>query len=157
MQLDASASSDPDGDAITFSWNFGDGATGTGATPTHTYSTAGSYSVIVRVTDVHGAYGTASTSVVVVTVQEAVTNLTVSVNGLVSDGKLSQGGGTALNSTLAAAVDRLNAGNDTAAVQQMNAFIQQVRALVRPNRFSQADAQRLTAEANRIIAIIESQ
>jgi PKD repeat protein len=65
VRLDASASSDPDGDPVTFAWTFGDGSTGTGATPTHTYADNGTYTVHLRVTDSHGAFATAMTTVTV--------------------------------------------------------------------------------------------
>jgi gliding motility-associated-like protein len=42
----------------TYSWAFGDGGTGTGGNPSHTYSTAGSYTVTMIVTDVNGCKDT---------------------------------------------------------------------------------------------------
>jgi PKD repeat protein len=49
--FDASASTDDDGDPLTFSWNFGDGGTATGATAQRTFAAAGTYSVVVTVSD----------------------------------------------------------------------------------------------------------
>jgi len=49
----------------TFSWAFGDVATGTGNPATHTYTTSGSYSAGLSVTDSKGATGAASTTVAV--------------------------------------------------------------------------------------------
>ena len=49
----------------TFSWTFGDGATGTGNPATHTYTTSGSYTATLSVTDSKGATGAASTTVTV--------------------------------------------------------------------------------------------
>lgn len=48
---------------VSTAWNFGDGVGSTGSTVTHTYQQAGSYSVLVRVTDSTGATATASASV----------------------------------------------------------------------------------------------
>ena len=54
--FDSSASSDPDGGTITgYKWEFGDGETSDQANPTHAYSTAGSYSAKLTVTDNDGA------------------------------------------------------------------------------------------------------
>lgn len=55
VTLDARASRDPDGTLVTYAWDFGDGATGTGVAPTHVYGQAGSYSIILTVTDDRGA------------------------------------------------------------------------------------------------------
>jgi gliding motility-associated-like protein len=43
---------------VTYSWDFGDGTTGTGANPTHTYTTAGTYSVLLTVTNGAGCVQT---------------------------------------------------------------------------------------------------
>jgi PKD repeat protein len=62
--FNGSASSESGGTIASYSWTFGDGARGSGVSPSHVYSTAGSYSVSLTVTDSFG--GTASTSRTVV-------------------------------------------------------------------------------------------
>ncbi|HUR61129.1 MAG TPA: PKD domain-containing protein [Candidatus Thermoplasmatota archaeon] len=51
VRLDATTSADPDGDAVSQAWTFGDGTTGTGATATHAYAQAGTYDVVLTVSD----------------------------------------------------------------------------------------------------------
>ena len=45
--------------AATSSWKFGDGGTSTAVSPTHIYTTSGTYTVILVVTDTHGCSDTA--------------------------------------------------------------------------------------------------
>jgi PKD repeat protein len=60
VAFDASASSDPDGSIASYGWNFGDGTSGTGVTASRTYAAAGTFTVLLTVTDNSG--GTASTT-----------------------------------------------------------------------------------------------
>ena len=53
--FDATASSDPDGSIAFYDWDFGDLAIGTGVGPSHTYAAAGTYDVMLTVTDDIGA------------------------------------------------------------------------------------------------------
>ena len=65
VAFDASASYDSDGTISTYQWAFGDGTTGNHETATHTYSTAGTRSVTLTVTDNGGAQGRDSHTIVV--------------------------------------------------------------------------------------------
>jgi len=56
---------DPDGSIASYAWTFGDGTTSTLAAPSKTYSSAGTYSVQLKVTDNRGGSSTATTSIVV--------------------------------------------------------------------------------------------
>jgi DNA/RNA endonuclease G (NUC1)/uncharacterized protein YjdB len=151
LHFDASASHDPDGDAITFAWSFGDGGTATGATTSHTFSSAGTFQVYVRVTDEHGAFGSATLAVEVASQAEATEGLAAMVDALVAGGSLTQGEGSALKATLAAAGERYAAGDIVAGDQQMYAFIRQVEGLVRGRRLTPTEGAELIAEARRII------
>jgi serine protease len=62
--FDALGSTDPDGDIISYSWEFGDGSTpGEGNVVVHAYSSTGTYSVILTVTDNDGATDTTTGTV----------------------------------------------------------------------------------------------
>lgn len=78
VSFNASASSDPDGTITGYAWNFGDGAVGTGVTTSRTFAAAGSYAVVLTVTDSRGA--TASTTRLV-TVTAGPPPASVSVSG----------------------------------------------------------------------------
>ncbi|HEX2249422.1 MAG TPA: galactose oxidase-like domain-containing protein, partial [Gemmatimonadales bacterium] len=54
-----------DGTVIAWSWNFGDGGTSTARNPTRTYANAGTYTVVLTVTDDRGATDQHSASVTV--------------------------------------------------------------------------------------------
>jgi glucose/arabinose dehydrogenase len=51
VTFDASASTDPDGTIVSYTWDFGDSAYGSGETVSHTYPSAGTFTVVLRVTD----------------------------------------------------------------------------------------------------------
>lgn len=70
VDLDASASADPDGSVVLYEWDLdGDGAYDleTAAYPwlTHTYEQAGTYTIVVRITDERGGTDTAAVRVTV--------------------------------------------------------------------------------------------
>jgi PKD repeat protein len=60
VAFDARASSDVEGAPASYTWRFGDGASGSGATVSHVYTTGGSFSVSLTVTDAQGAVDTTS-------------------------------------------------------------------------------------------------
>ena len=55
ITFDASKSYDPDGDIVSYDWDFGDGSAENGKSATHSYSSAGSYTITLKVTDNEGA------------------------------------------------------------------------------------------------------
>jgi len=59
------SSTDSDGSVTGWSWNFGDGSTSSQQNPSHTYSSAGSYTVSLTVTDNGGLSDSTSHSVTV--------------------------------------------------------------------------------------------
>jgi PKD repeat protein len=77
VSFDGTSSYDPDGTIVGYAWDFGDGSTGSGATPTHGYSTAGTYSVKLNVTDNSGSTNV-STQTVTITDRSPTITLTQS-------------------------------------------------------------------------------
>jgi serine protease len=65
ITFDGSRSYDPDGNITKWFWVFGDNFNGTGKIVNHTYSKAGTYNVILTVTDNKGATNTDTTTCVI--------------------------------------------------------------------------------------------
>ena len=63
--FDGSLSTDPDGAVASWAWSFGDGAFATGAVTSHVYSTPGTYTASLTVTDDRGASSTTTRMIVV--------------------------------------------------------------------------------------------
>jgi PKD repeat protein len=82
VSFDGSGSYDPDGVIASYSWNFGDGGTASGAAVSHTYTSAGTFTATLVVTDSKGV--TSETNeVIVVTdpnVLDAPSGLSATVN-----------------------------------------------------------------------------
>ena len=71
VTFNALNSSDSDGTIISYAWDFKDGSTGSGQTINHTFSSAGSYSVKLTVTDNKGASGSTTKTITVTSGSEA--------------------------------------------------------------------------------------
>jgi PKD repeat protein len=65
ITFSGAASADLDGTIVTYAWNFGDGTSGSGAAVNKSYTTAGTFSVTLTVTDNGGLTGSASAAVIV--------------------------------------------------------------------------------------------
>lgn len=63
LQADASGSQDPDGQIVEYDWDFGDGSTATGETVQHDYAAAGTYQLVLTVTDDRGGTATKSQTI----------------------------------------------------------------------------------------------
>ena len=63
VTFDGSASTDADGTVASYLWNFGDGSTAAGKTASHTYTTAGTFTATLTVTDNKGATGSTSKTI----------------------------------------------------------------------------------------------
>ena len=77
--FDASSSLDPDGQIVSYFWRFGDGTTATGRQVTKSYDFAGTYGVVLTVTDAYGtSVSTNSTAVIIGTSANPIARFTVS-------------------------------------------------------------------------------
>ena len=61
----SSGSYDPDGSIVSYKWTFGDGGSSTSNVPTHKYTSSGTYTVKLTVTDNDGAKVSTSTQAVI--------------------------------------------------------------------------------------------
>ncbi len=66
VNFSSTGSYDPDGNITSYAWEFGDGSTATGPVVSHTYTTTGSFTAKLTVTDNNGYKGT-RTQVITVT------------------------------------------------------------------------------------------
>ncbi len=69
VSFSGAGSADPDGSLVAYDWSFGDGASASGVTASHVFSSPGSYSTQLRVTD---NAGLSSGSAVIVVVEAPV-------------------------------------------------------------------------------------
>ena len=63
VSFNGSGSSDSDGSIASYAWSFGDGGSSSGVTAIHTYSSAGTYTVQLTVTDDDGSTGSATRTI----------------------------------------------------------------------------------------------
>lgn len=74
ISFSSAGSNDTDGTIVSYLWDFGDGYSSTNANPSHSYASAGTYTVILTVTDDGSAQGADTTSATI-TVPSAATVL----------------------------------------------------------------------------------
>lgn len=148
----AGSFSDPDPDAWTATVDYGDGGgaqplglSGNAFSIAHTYAAAGSFTVTVTVSDNDGGAGSSSATVQVLTPQQGIDALTGMVGPVQS-----------LLAKLGAARASLDRGNATAAANQLQAFLNEVSAMVQSGRLTAAQGAAYTAMENRIVASIAS-
>lgn len=77
VTLSGAGSTDSDGTIASYAWNFGDGTTGSGVSVSKTYTTVGTYTVTLTVTDNSGA---TSADTCIVTVQATPVSSTVAAS-----------------------------------------------------------------------------
>jgi subtilisin-like proprotein convertase family protein len=150
----AGAFTDPDADSWTATVDYGAGAAplalaGKTFALSHTYAAAGNYTVTVTVTDSHGASGTNTAAVTVLTPAQALAALRATVAGPGLPNDLV----TSLGAKLDAAAAALARGSTSAACGQLGAFVNQVQAQ-RGKAIPEPAADALLATANAIRAAL---
>jgi DNA/RNA endonuclease G (NUC1)/PKD repeat protein len=151
---------DPGADTWSATVDYGDGSgvrtlslTSKTFSLTHRYTTAGNFTVSVRVSDDDGTVAK-TTTVVVATALQGVANVAAHVAQLVENGTISQADGNSLTAKLDTVTKQLQAGHTTPAKNVLNAFLNQVDAMRRSGRLSATAAAALQEEVRRVIAAI---
>jgi len=153
---------DPGADTWTASVDYGDGGgpgplplTGKTFTLSHAYATAGTFTVAVRVTDQDGGRGSATAAVGVRAPVDAVQDVMSQVRGLAAAGHLPSQSATPFLATLGAALRQMQRDNNTTAIEQLKAFLNQVDAAVQSERLAANEGQLLRAAVERIEAVLD--
>jgi DNA/RNA endonuclease G (NUC1) len=154
VAMSAEGSSDPDGQSLTYLWSFGDGATGNGLTVSHTYAQAGAFTVRLIVRDPLTLADTITTTATVITLAQATGEAIALVEALETAGKLSGGSAGSLATKLDAAKKLLENGNTRGAMGQLRALLNELDALARSGRVTDADVDALHELVERVIAVI---
>jgi len=151
---------DPGADSWNATVNYGDG---TGTSPlglsgmsfslSHVYTTPGTFTALVSVSDGDDV-STASATVTVMTPVQGIAAAQALVQSLNAGGSLNNGNANSLLVKLNAASASLKQGQAGAAVNQLEALLNDVDALVSSGRLSAADADALRVMVGRVIQSI---
>jgi len=149
---------DPGPDMWTAAVDYGDGSgaqalvlTGQTFTLNYLYAAEGVYIVTASITDDDGGVGVDTLAVTVRSPQDATGDLIQRIPDLVNRGVLNGGQGNALIAKLEAAIQQLDRGNITTAINQLEAFVNQVSALMNSGVLPPAEGQPLIDAANAIL------
>ena len=151
--LDGSASADADGTIASFAWALGDGSTEHTAVVSHVYGSPGQFTATLTVIDNHGAVGTDSAIISMLTPADAIDLLSATLASF----NLQQGLSNSLAAKLRAAGDALdaaNAGRRQDVANRLQAFLNEVEA-TRGKAVTIVQADTLAGLAGRIIAVLQ--
>jgi PKD domain-containing protein/FIMAH domain-containing protein/Big-like domain-containing protein len=124
-------------DNYTMTWSFGDGSVSSGRNVTHYYSLPGTYTVKFQVSDGEGGVGQATTTVTVQTTQQALSSIEGYVQALPD---LNAGQKNSLIVKLQNAAAAAARGDNNAASNELNAFLNELQADVNTGKVSQTAA-----------------
>ena len=151
---------DPGADTWSATVNYGDG---TGTSPlglsgmtfslAHVYTTAGTFTASVNVSDGDDV-STGSATVTVITPVQGIAAAQAIVQQLNAGGSLNNGNANSLQVKLSAASASLTAGQSGAAIDQLEALLNELDALVGSGRLSASDADALRVMVTRVIQSI---
>ncbi|WP_158514740.1 DNA/RNA non-specific endonuclease [Gemmatimonas phototrophica] len=152
VTLSAAASTDADGDALTYRWTTGDGRTVNGVSPTVQYSSPGTFTATVTVTDIRTLFSQASTTVRVLSSAEGLEKAAAQVTQLGTAGRLNRGQANSLAVKIRNAGASISRTNPQASAGQLGALVNELHALVQSRRLSAADAAPALLTLERVIA-----
>ncbi len=151
---------DPGADTWTATVDFGDGSgvtalalTGKTFSLSHAYANAGTFTVTVRISD-DDVTSTRTATVTVLTPAEAVANAIALVQSLLENEKLNAGNTNSLHSKLDGVKNALDDDNISAASGKLGALLNELEALIRSNRVTEADIDSLRTMIERILKSI---
>ena len=136
---------DPSLETHTFRWDFGDGGSATTLAASHAYGVGGTYNVTLTVTDDAGVAAAATTTVKVLTTQQALGAMVTYVEGIKT---LNPGQQNSLIAKLNAASDASARGDNKAAGNQLNAFLNELEADLKTGKISATAYNALRADAH---------
>lgn len=146
VAFDGSGSHDPNGNIVSYKWEFDDGVIGSSVTTLHYYELPGQYEVTLTVTDDAGETGTDITIITVQTPTEATNELIFDTEDL----NLPRGTKNSLTSKLKSSMNSLDNGRENAAINKLEAFINQIETL-RGKKLTNEEADLSILAAQRII------
>jgi len=138
---------DPAPEAHTYHWAFGDGASSPLLNPSHAYAFAGTYTVTLTVMDDEGVADTATAHVTILSTQQSLAAMIAYVQTLSS---LNKGQQNSLIAKLNAASDASARGNNNAAHNQLNAFLNELDADRSTGKISAAAYNTLRADTHAV-------
>jgi DNA/RNA endonuclease G (NUC1) len=151
---------DPGADTWTATVDYNDGSgvsalslSGKSFSLSHTYSTAGSFTVTVRVSD-DDVTAVRTATVTVLTPTQGLASASAVVNALVTDGRIDGGNARSLNAKLDGAKDALDRGNTNGASGKLGALLHELDALMHAGRVSAEDVNALHDLIERVIQSI---